>query len=433
VRYRHSHPANDQAQHGNADSGVAEVISPGHSQFLATTGDHRHGDRATMKTPVVVVTAALTAATLLAASFLIATGTRGEDTSFASSAGQLEVQTVASGLVNPWSLVFLPDTRLLVTERPGRMRIVTTEGQLSPPLKGVPEVWASGQGGLLDVIIDKSYAQNKTIYFCFAERTGGGGLTAVARARLNDANGSLDDVTIIFRQEGPLSSGNHYGCRIVQANDGNLFVALGEHFSHRDEAQNLGNHLGKLIRIAPDGSAPTDNPFVGREGAKPEIWSYGHRNEQGLAINPASGDLWEIEHGPRGGDEVNIIGKGRNYGWPVIGYGIDYNGAKIHESAVKSGMEQPIKYWVPSIAPSGMAFYTGKLFPKWTGSVFTGALAGKMLVRLSLNGNAVTGEEHLLRNLHERIRDVRQGPDGALWLLTDSSAGRILRVTPAAK
>ena len=386
-----------------------------------------------MKTPVVVVTAALTAATLLAASFLIATGTRGEDTSFASSAGQLEVQTVASGLVNPWSLVFLPDTRLLVTERPGRMRIVTTEGQLSPPLKGVPEVWASGQGGLLDVIIDKSYAQNKTIYFCFAERTGGGGLTAVARARLNDANGSLDDVTIIFRQEGPLSSGNHYGCRIVQANDGNLFVALGEHFSHRDEAQNLGNHLGKLIRIAPDGSAPTDNPFVGREGAKPEIWSYGHRNEQGLAINPASGDLWEIEHGPRGGDEVNIIGKGRNYGWPVIGYGIDYNGAKIHESTVKSGMEQPIKYWVPSIAPSGMAFYTGKLFPKWTGSVFTGALAGKMLVRLSLNGNSVTGEEHLLRNLHERIRDVRQGPDGALWLLTDSSAGRILRVTPAAK
>jgi glucose/arabinose dehydrogenase len=386
-----------------------------------------------MKTPVVVVTAALTAATLLAASFLIATGTRGEDTSFASSAGQLEVQTVASGLVNPWSLAFLPDTRLLVTERPGRMRIVTTEGQLSPPLKGVPEVWASGQGGLLDVIIDKSYAQNKTIYFCFAERTGGGGRTAVTRARLNDANGSLDDVTIIFRQEGPLSSGNHYGCRIVQANDGNLFVALGEHFSHRDEAQNLGNHLGKLIRIAPDGSAPTDNPFVGREGAKPEIWSYGHRNEQGLAINPASGDLWEIEHGPRGGDEVNIIGKGRNYGWPVIGYGIDYNGAKIHESAVKSGMEQPIKYWVPSIAPSGMAFYTGKLFPKWTGSVFTGALAGKMLVRLSLNGNAVTGEEHLLRNLHERIRDVRQGPDGALWLLTDSSAGRILRVTPAAK
>jgi aldose sugar dehydrogenase len=386
-----------------------------------------------MKTPVVIVTAALTVATLLAASFLIATGTRGEDSSFASSAGQLEVQTVASGLVHPWALAFLPDGRMLVTERPGRMRIVTREGQLSPPLNGVPEVWASGQGGLLDVVTDRSFAQDKTIYFCFAERTDGGGRTAVARAKLNDADGRLDDVKIIFRQEGPLSSGNHYGCRIVQANDGNLFVTLGEHFSHRNEAQNLGNHLGKVIRIAPDGSAPPDNPFVGRAGAKSEIWSYGHRNEQGLAVNPASGDLWEIEHGPRGGDEVNIIGKGKNYGWPVIGYGIDYSGAKIHESTTREGMEQPVKYWVPSIAPSGMAFYTANLFPKWTGSLFTGALAGKMLVRLSLNGNNVSGEEHLLRNLNERIRDVRQGPDGALWLLTDNSAGRILRVSPAAK
>jgi aldose sugar dehydrogenase len=386
-----------------------------------------------MKTPVGLVTAALTAAILLAASFLIATGTRGENVSFASSAGQLEVQTVASGLVNPWSLAFLPDGRMLVTERPGRMRVVTAEGQLSPPLKGVPEVWASNQGGLLDVIIDKSYPQNKTIYFCFAEGTGGGGRTAVARATLNDGNGRLDDVKIIFRQEGPLSSGGHYGCRIVQANDGNLFVTLGEHFKYRDEAQNLGNHLGKLIRIAPDGSVPADNPFIGRAGAKPEIWSYGHRNEQGLAINPASGDLWEIEHGPRGGDEVNIIGKAKNYGWPVIGYGIDYNGAKIHESTAKDGMEQPIKYWVPSIAPSGMTFYTAALFPKWTVSLFTGALAGRMLVRLSLNGNTVTGEERLLPNLNERIRDVRQGPDGALWLLTDNSAGRILRVSPAAK
>ena len=386
-----------------------------------------------MKTPVGLVTAALTAAILLAASFLIATGTRGENVSFASSAGQLEVQTVASGLVNPWSLAFLPDGRMLVTERPGRMRVVTAEGQLSPPLKGVPEVWASNQGGLLDVIIDKSYPQNKTIYFCFAEGTGGGGRTAVARAMLNDGNGRLDDVKIIFRQEGPLSSGGHYGCRIVQANDGNLFVTLGEHFKYRDEAQNLGNHLGKLIRIAPDGSVPADNPFIGSADAKPEIWSYGHRNEQGLAINPASGDLWEIEHGPRGGDEVNIIGKAKNYGWPVIGYGIDYNGAKIHESTARNGMEQPIKYWVPSIAPSGMTFYTAALFPKWTGSLFTGALAGRMLVRLSLNGNTVTGEERLLQNLNERIRDVRQGPDGALWLLTDNSAGRILRVSPAAK
>jgi glucose/arabinose dehydrogenase len=386
-----------------------------------------------MKTPVGLVTAALAVAILLAASFLIATGTRGQEQAFGSSAGELEVRTIARGLANPWALAFLPDGKMLVTERPGSMRVVTAEGQISAPLKGVPEVWASGQGGLLDTVVDKAFAQNKTIYFCFAERTGGGGRTTVARAKLNDGNGRLDDVKIIFRQQGPLSSGNHYGCRIAQAEDGNLFVALGDHFTHRDQAQNLGNHLGKLIRIAPDGSVPSGNPFAGRTGAKPEIWSYGHRNVQALAINPASGDPWEIEHGPRGGDELNLIGKGKNYGWPVIGYGIDYSGAKIHDATARDGMEQPLKYWVPSIAPSGMAFYTGKLFPKWNGSLFTGALRGTMLVRLTLNGNAVTSEERLLENLHERIRDVRQGPDGALWLLTDSSNGRVLRVAPAAK
>jgi glucose/arabinose dehydrogenase len=386
-----------------------------------------------MKTPVGLVTVALTVATLLAASLLIAGGTRGEETVFGSSAGELEIRTVARGLVNPWALAFLPDGTMLVTERPGRMRIVTSEGQVSPPLKGVPDVWASGQGGLLDVVTDKSFAQNKTIYFCFAERADRGGRTTIARAKLDDGKGRLNDVKIIFRQQGPLSSGNHFGCRIVQADDGNLFVTLGEHFTYRDSAQSLGDHLGKVIRIAPDGSVPSGNPFAGRADAKPEIWSYGHRNAQGLAINPASGELWEIEHGPRGGDEVNVIAKGKNYGWPVIGYGIDYSGAKIHDSTSRDGMEQPVKYWVPSIAPSGMAFYTGKLFPKWSGSLFTGALRGAMLVRLTLNGNAVTAEERLLQNLHERIRDVRQGPDGALWLLTDSSAGRILRVAPAAK
>jgi glucose/arabinose dehydrogenase len=371
-----------------------------------------------MKTPVLWVTAALTAAIAVTATFLIATTSRGETTAFASSAGQLDVQTVAGGLVNPWSLAFLPDGRMLVTERPGRMRIVTQDGQLSPPLKGVPEVWASGQGGLLDVILDKSFADNRAIYFCYAERSFNGGRTALARATLDTDGGRLTELKVIFRQDGPLSSGNHYGCRIAQAKDGNLFATLGEHFTYRDQAQNLGNHLGKLIRIAPDGSVPSDNPFVGRDGARPEIWSYGHRNEQGLAFNPASGELWEIEHGPRGGDEVNIIAPGKNYGWPVIGFGIDYNGARIHDSTAKEGMEQPIKYWVPSIAPSGMTFYTG-------------ALAGQMLVRLSLDGNKVTGEERMLANLNERIRDVRQGPDGALYLLTDSSAGRILRVAPA--
>jgi len=386
-----------------------------------------------MKTPIGLVTVALSAATLLAGLFLIATSTRGQNSSFESSAGQLEVQTVATGLVHPWALAFLPDGKMLVTERPGRMRIVSSEGQLSPPLKGVPDVWATGQGGLLDVVTDSGFAQNRTIFFCYSERTSGGGRTAVARAKLNEGSGRLDETKVIFRQEGPLSSGNHYGCRFAQASDGNLFVTLGDHFSYRDEAQNLANHLGKVIRIAPDGSAPSDNPFVGREGAKAEIWSYGHRNEQGLAINPANGELWEIEHGPRGGDEVNVIAKGKNYGWPVIGFGIDYSGSKIHDATARDGMEQPAKYWVPSIAPSGAAFYSGKLFPKWNGSLFTGALAGKMLVRLQLNGNSVTGEERLLQNLHERIRDVRQGPDGALWLLTDNSAGRILRVSPAAK
>jgi glucose/arabinose dehydrogenase len=386
-----------------------------------------------MKTPVGLVTTALSAATLLAGTFLLVTGTRGQNTSFQSSAGQLDVQTFASGLVHPWALAFLPDGKMLVTERPGRMRIVSGEGQLSAPLKNVPEVWASGQGGLLDVIADKGFAENRTIFFCYAERTSGGGRTAVARAKLNEGSGRLDETKVIFRQEGPLSTGNHYGCRIAQANDGNLFVTLGEHFSYRDQAQNLSNHLGKVIRIAPDGSAPSDNPFIGRDDAKPEIWSYGHRNEQGLTINPATGELWEVEHGPRGGDEVNVIAKGKNYGWPVIGFGVDYSGAKIHEATAKAGMEQPAKYWVPSISPSGAAFYTGKLFPTWDGSLFTGALSGRMLVRLTVKDQAVTGEERLLQNLHERIRDVRQGPDGALWLLTDNSAGRILRVTPAGK
>lgn len=387
-----------------------------------------------MKRPVVWVTTSLMIAIVVTTTFLIATTSRGEPTSFGSSAGKLEVQTVASGLSYPWALAFLPEGRILVTERPGRMRVVTPQGQLSPAVKGVPEVMSTGQGGLLDVITDKGFSQNNTIYFCYSERAGNGGRTTVARAKLIDgAAPKLDELKVIFRQDGPLSTGNHYGCRIVQASDTNLFVALGEHYSGRNEAQNLANHLGKIVRITTDGTAPPDNPFVGRDGAKPEIWSYGHRNPQSLAINPANNELWEIEHGPRGGDEVNIIGKGKNYGWPVIGFGIDYSGAKLHESTSKPGMEQPIKNWVPSIAPSGMAFYTGDLFPRWRGSLFTGALAGQFLVRLQLNGNAVTSEERILQNLNERIRDVRQGPDGALWLLTDSSSGRLLRITPAGK
>jgi aldose sugar dehydrogenase len=348
-----------------------------------------------------------------------------------SAAGDLRVETVAGGLSYPWGLAFLPDARMLVTERPGRMRIVARDGKLSPAISGVPRVFARSQGGLHDVALDRGYTQNQTIYFCYAEAGEGGGRTTLARARLiEDEQPRLDDVRPIFRQQGPLSSGRHFGCRIVQMPDGNLFLTTGDHGDYSDEAQNLGNHIGKLIRIRPDGSVPPDNPFVNRQGARPEIWSYGHRNMQGAVLNPASGKLWTHEHGPRGGDEVNIVEKGKNYGWPVIGHGIDYSGVKIHEATQKAGMEQPVKYWAPSIAPSGMAFYAGDLFPAWRGNLFVGALAAQILVRLELDGDKVVREERLLRDLGQRIRDVRTGPDGALYLLTDASAGRILRVVP---
>jgi glucose/arabinose dehydrogenase len=355
-----------------------------------------------------------------------------ESQTFRSSAGDIAVETIASGIANPWALAFLPDGRMLVTERPGRLRIVTREGALSPPVAGVPSVSASGQGGLLDVILDRNYAQTRMIYFCFAEPASGGSRTSMAAAKLIDeGTPRLDDVKIIFRQEGPLSSGNHFGCRIVQAREGNLFLTMGDHFVPRDQAQNLANHIGKVVRVAPDGSVPADNPFVGKQDAKPEIWSYGHRNSQGAALHPQSGKLWMHEHGPRGGDEINISEAGKNYGWPVIGFGIDYNGARIHEGSRKPGMEQPVHYWVPSIAPSGMTFYNGAALPAWRGNLFVGALAAKMLSRLELDGEKVVKEERLLTDMGERIRDVREGPDGALWLVTDNAAGRILRITPA--
>jgi glucose/arabinose dehydrogenase len=351
---------------------------------------------------------------------------------FRTGGRDVVVETIATGLANPWALAFLPDGRLLVTERPGRMRLTTRDGTLSPPLGGVPKVFASGQGGLLDVILDRDYAQNRTIFFCFAEPASGGARTSMARAKLiEEGSPHLDEVKIIFRQEGPLSSGNHFGCRIVQARDGNLFLTMGDHFTQRDEAQNLANHIGKIVRIIPDGGVPPDNPFVGKQGAKPEIWSYGHRNSQGAALHPQTGKLWMHEHGPRGGDEINVPEAGKNYGWPVIGFGIDYNGARIHEGTRRTGMEQPIQYWVPSIAPSGMAFYNGTAFPEWRGNLFVGALAGKTLVRLELDGEKIAKEERLLTTMGERIRDVREGPDGALWLVTDNAAGRVLRVAPA--
>ena len=358
---------------------------------------------------------------------------RAADPFFPSSAGDIAVETVARGLVHPWSLAFLPDGRMLVTERPGRMRIVTRDGTLSPALAGVPPVFARSQGGLLDVLLDRNFASNRTIYFSYAEPFDGGGRTALARATLDaGAAARLTDVKVIYRQHGPASSGNHFGGRIVQAGDGNLFVSNGEHFSDRDMAQTLDNDLGKIVRIKPDGAAPNDNPFVGRTGARPEIWSYGHRNPQGLAINPADGKLWEQEHGPRGGDEINIVVAGHNYGWPLVSHGVNYEGTPVGTGKSQmAGMDDSVWHWTPSIAPSGMTFYTGDLFKGWQGSLFNGGLVSRLLSRLTLDGDRVVKEERLLQGLRERIRDVRQGPDGALYLLTDNSAGRILRLAPA--
>jgi glucose/arabinose dehydrogenase len=344
----------------------------------------------------------------------------------------IKVETFARGLVHPWGMAFLPDGRLLVTERPGRVRIVGKDGKLSPLVQGVPKVYASGQGGLLDVQIGPDFAASGAVYLSYADpRDGGRNGTSVARGKLVAAGdgGRLEDVKVIFRQEPSYASGSHFGSRIVFARDGSLFVTLGDRYSARDEAQNPGNHLGKLVRIMPDGSPYAGNPK--KPGWRPEIWSIGHRNVQGAALNPQTGKLWTIEHAARGGDEINVPEAGKNYGWPVITYGRDYSFMKIGEGTHKAGMEQPIYYWDPSIAPSGAAFYTGDRFPEWKGNLFVGALAGQALHRLVLDGERIVGEEKLLADLGERIRDVRSGPDGAIWLLTDSPEGRVLRIVPA--
>ncbi|MGC1696317.1 MAG: PQQ-dependent sugar dehydrogenase [Pseudolabrys sp.] len=370
---------------------------------------------------------------LLLAALLLppAQAASGAPQTFPSSAGELTVQTVAGGLVHPWSLAFLPDGRMLVTERPGRIRIVSRDGNLSAPLAGVPKVSAHGQAGLLDVALDRAFAQNQTIYFCF--NADAGGSVAVARAHLDSGEAPrLDKVDIIFRQQGPSSGGNNVACRIAQAGDGNLFVTLGDHFSAAESAQTLDNHIGKIVRIRPDGSVPPDNPFVNKQGALPEIWAYGLRNAEGLAFNPADGKLWEQEHGPKGGDEINIIEKGKNYGWPKVSFGVNYDGTPVGAGKSEmAGVQAPLWHWTPSIAPSGMAFYTGNLFPDWKGSLLNGALKFELLSRLTLKGDTAVKEERLLQSLRERIRDVRQGPDGAIYLLTDNSSGRILRVAPA--
>ncbi len=346
---------------------------------------------------------------------------------FDSEHGSVTVTEVARGLENPWALAFLPDGRMLVTERPGRMRVVAQDGKLSAPLANVPAVHARGQGGLLDVVPAPDFAASQRIYFCYAEPRDGANGTTLAHARLND--GALEAVTPIFRQMPAKDSNHHFGCRIVFAPDDHLYLVLGDRGAFRDLAQDLNTHLGKVIRLRMDGSVPADNPFVGRADAQPEIWSYGHRNAQGAALHPSTGRLWLHEHGPQGGDEINVPRPGLNYGWPVITYGREYSGATIGDGITEAaGMEQPIHYWAPSIAPSGMAFYTAERFTAWKGSLFVGSLKFGQLVRLELDGEKVVREERLLDGLNRRIRDVRQGPDGYLYLVTDEADGRLLRV-----
>jgi glucose/arabinose dehydrogenase len=349
------------------------------------------------------------------------------------------IDVLAAGLVHPWGLAFLPDGTMVLTERIGHIRLVSPEGRVSPPLGGVPKVHTGSQAGLQDIALDPHFAQNHLVYVSFVEGDKKDGtVTAVGRGRLSDDRTALEDFQVIFRAYPRINWGddNNYGSRIVFAPDGTLFATMGDRYDYkRNQLQSLANDFGKVIRINPDGTVPQDNPFVHRAGARPEIWAYGLRNPEGAAINPATHQLWTVEHGPKGGDEINIPEAGKNYGWPVITYGTDYDGSKIGIGDHKAGMEQPVHYWNPSIAPSGMAFYTGDLFPQWKGSLFVGALKAEMLVRLTLDGDKVTGEEHLLhKEVAQRIRDVRQGPDGALYLLTDDlKNGRLLRLTPASR
>jgi glucose/arabinose dehydrogenase len=345
---------------------------------------------------------------------------------------RVSVETVASGLSHPWGLAFIDGGRMLVTERAGRLRVVSPDGRVSPPVSGLPAIDDGGQGGLLDVVTGPNFASDRMIYWSFSEgRSEGGKGTSVARGRLSPDGTRVDDAAVIFRQQPAVRSSMHFGSRLVFDRTGALFVTLGDRFTQRASAQDPATHIGKVVRVMPDGSIPRDNPFATGSGARAEIWSIGHRNVQAAALHPVTGKLWTVEHGARGGDEVNIPGKGLNYGWPVITYGVEYTGGRIGEGTRKEGLEQPIFYWDPSVAPSGAAFVTSGAFPAWNGNLLVGALAGQALVRLELDGERVTREERMLSGLNARIRDVRQGPDGFIYLLTDADDGRLLRLRPA--
>ncbi|HEY0879023.1 MAG TPA: PQQ-dependent sugar dehydrogenase [Zeimonas sp.] len=344
------------------------------------------------------------------------------------------VVRVASGLEHPWSLAFLPDGRMLVSERAGRLRVVSLSGRLSRPLEGVPTVFARGQGGLLDVVLAPDFVREPAVFLSYAEPVDEGARTAVVRAEFVDGpTPALRDATRIFAQKDAPSGGNHFGSRIVFARDGTMFVTMGDRFSHRDRVQQLDNHYGKIVRIRPDGSVPPDNPFLQREGALPEIFAYGLRNVQGAAVSPATGELWIDDHGPQGGDEVNVVRAGANYGWPVITYGKEYvTGFTIGEGTERRGVEPPLWQWTPSIAPSGLAFYMGERYPEWRGNAFVGSLKFRLLSRLVIADNRVVQEERLLADLRQRVRDVRTSRDGLLYLLTDEDDGQLLRLEPGA-
>ena len=344
----------------------------------------------------------------------------------------VDVTVLAKGLEHPWAVEPLPGGDLLVTEKPGRMRIVTAAGRLGQPLTGVPRVDARGQGGLLDVVLSPNFESDRTIYWSFSEPRQGGNGTSVGRGVLSSDRKGLEQVRVIFRAMPTYDGTMHYGSRLMFGPDGMLYVTLGERsdIEIRPQAQQLNSHMGKILRITPDGAAPKDNPFVGKGDAKPEIWSVGHRNVQGATFDP-QGRLWDVEHGARGGDELNLVQKGKNYGWPVVAYGEEYSGQAFAGSVTaREGYEQPVYYWDPVIAPSGAQFYSGDAFPAWKGSLFIGGMGARALVRLTLENDRATGEEHLLTDRKQRVRDVRQGPDGALYIVTDEESGQLWKVAP---
>jgi len=344
-----------------------------------------------------------------------------------SSKANFEIVTVTDGLERPWGLAFLPDGRMLVTERPGRLRIVSADGSLSEPVAGVPKVAATGQGGMLDVVLDPDFADNQLIYLSFNEPGQGGSGTAVLRGKL--VGQRLENPEVIFRMDPKLGGGRHFGSRLVFLPDGTLLISLGER-GRQDRAQDLGNHQGTVVRINPDGSIPDDNPFKDREGAQPEIYSYGHRNVHGMFRDPETGTVWSHEYGALGGDELNILKPGANYGWPIVTHSRNYSGTIISRKTEAPGIEPPVTYWTPSISPSGMTVYRGDKFPQWQGDIFVGALTPGHLRRLEMAGDQVTSQETLLKGVGSRIRDVRTGPDGYIYVLTDSRNGRLLKLQP---